>query len=315
MSWKISHLVLAILALGISCKEKPEAVQKETVLEGKHLITNDNPMLSSENPGIVIVDFRKAEEYERAHIPGSIQLYRNHFQDAAMPYPGMRLDRDKTAESLGKAGISEKHTILVYDDKGSPDASRFWWLMKLYNFEQVYLLDGGLALWEKMGRKTSRDVPEITPTVFHFPDKRDQPMVIEKEELLKYLSSDVPGIILLDARSADEYRGKVLKSGALRAGRIPGSVHIDWAESIDYSGTHTFKPREELEKIYSKLGAGKEDTIVVYCHSGVRSSHTTFVLTQLLDYKYVLNYDGSWVEWSYDDLLPIETDSIALLKK
>ncbi|GGD58395.1 sulfurtransferase [Muriicola marianensis] len=315
MSWKISHLVLAILALGISCKEKPEAVQKETVLEGKHLITYDNPMLSSEDPGIVIVDFRKAEEYETAHIPGSIQLYRNHFQDASMPYPGMRLDREKTAASLGMAGISNQHTIIVYDDKGSPDASRFWWLLKLYNFEQVYLLDGGLGLWEKMGKKTSRDVPEIKPTVFLFPDKPDQPMVIEKEELLRHLSSEVPGIILLDARSADEYSGKEMKSGALRAGRIPGSIHIDWAESIDYSGTHTFKPTEELEKIYSKLGAGKEDTIVVYCHSGVRSSHTTFVLTELLGYKHVLNYDGSWVEWSYDDLLPIETDSITLLKK
>jgi thiosulfate/3-mercaptopyruvate sulfurtransferase len=139
-------------------------------------------------------------------------------------------------------------------------------------------------------------------------------MVIEKEDLLKLITSEFSNFVLLDARSADEFSGNALKAGAKKAGRIPGSIHIDWAEAIDYDGSHTFKPREELERIYAKLGADREDTIVVYCHSGVRSSHTTFVLTELLDYKHVLNYDGSWIEWSYDDGLPIETDSMAYIK-
>jgi thiosulfate/3-mercaptopyruvate sulfurtransferase len=140
-------------------------------------------------------------------------------------------------------------------------------------------------------------------------------VLIEKEELLKLITSDNSRVVVLDARSWDEYSGRSLKEGAKKTGRIPKSIHIDWAEAIDFGNSYTFKPKDQLEKIYAKLGASREDTIIVYCHSGVRSSHTTFVLTQLLDYKNVLNYDGSWVEWSYDDELPYETDPITNLKK
>jgi len=121
-------------------------------------------------------------------------------------------------------------------------------------------------------------------------------------------------VFLVDARSAEEYEGQLQKAGAKKAGRIPKSIHIDWSEAVDYGNTYTFKPISELEKIYGSIGASKEDTIIVYCHSGVRSSHTSFVLTQLLDYKNVLNYDGSWIEWSYYDHLPFENDFITLTK-
>ncbi len=314
MNWTNSHIALLTLAVLLSCKDRPDPQLNETVLDGKHLISYDSPMLNSGDPGIVIVDFRQAEAYDKAHIPGAVHLYRNDFQDPTLPYAGMRLNRDLTADRLGRAGISDKHTLVVYDDKGSPDASRLWWLLNLYNFDRVYLLDGGMRQWERMGKETSRVVPIAEITAFRFPDLPERPMVIEKEDLLKLITSEFSNFVVLDARSADEFSGNVLKTGAKKAGRIPGSIHIDWAEAIDYDGSHTFKPREELERIYSKLGADREDTIVVYCHSGVRSSHTTFVLTELLDYKYVLNYDGSWIEWSYDDGLPIETDSMAYLK-
>lgn len=315
MNWRNRYFFLLTLALAFSCKEKPPVAAKESVVFKKHLISYDSPMLSTPDPGIVIVDFRKKEAYQEAHIPGAIQLYRDDFQDSTKPYSGIRLNKKLTADRLGKAGITEKHTVVVYDDKGLPDASRFWWLLDLYNFDQVYLLEGGIGLWEKMGGQPSKEIPEIKPVVFHFSEAPDRPLLIEKEAVLNYVTSDFSRTVLLDARSTDEYLGRQRKEGAKKAGRIPKSIHIDWAEAIDYGNFMSFKPVDQLEKIYAKMGASKEDTIIVYCHSGVRSAHTTFVLTQLLDYKHVMNYDGSWVEWSYDDTLPFETDSITTIKK
>ena len=314
MNLKNSLLLLVILASVLSCKENTKSATEGEVILSEPLIPYNSPLLDLNDPDIALVDFRKDEAYKAGHLPGAINLYRDDFQDTTLPYKGIRIDREKMAERLGKAGITEDHTIVVYDDKGSSDASRLWWLLRLYNFEKVHLLDGGIGYWENMGGKPSLAVTEVTPDTFSFSDKPDKFILIEKEQVLKLIHSDASKAILLDARSAREYKGHQHKDGAKKAGRIPKSVHIDWAEAVDYGNTFTFKPVEELEKIYNRLGASKEDTIVVYCHSGVRSSHTTFVLTQLLDYKNVLNYDGSWVEWSYDDLLPFETDTLYVEK-
>jgi len=270
--------------------------------------------MTSTDPAITIIDFRNREAYEKGHLPGAINLHRNDFQDTTLPFKGMRINRSMIAERLGKEGITEKATLVVYDDKGSSDASRLWWLLHLHNFEQVYLLDGGIGHWKKMGGPLSTNIPEMDEAIFRFSDQPDKPFVITKEKVLKVISSDDSKAFLVDARSQEEYEGRRLKEGAKKAGRIATSINIDWTEAIDYGNTYTFKPLAELEKIYGRMGASREDTIIVYCHTGVRSSHTTFVLTQLLDYKNVFNYDGSWVEWSYDDSLPFKTDSITFIK-
>ncbi len=310
-----NSLLLVLFAIQlVSCKENSSYESKEEVLSNSRLIAYNSPLLKSKDPAIAIIDFRDREAYAKGHLPGAINLYRNDFQDNSLPFKGMRVSRTRVAERLGKEGISEKATLVVYDDKGSSDASRLWWLLHLYNFEQVYLLDGGIDHWKKMGGALSTDIPEKDETIFHFTDQPDKPLAISKEKLLKLISSDASNPFLIDARSKEEYEGRKLKEGAAKPGRIAGSINIDWAEAVDYGNSYTFKPITELEKIYGKIGASREDTIIVYCHTGVRSSHTTFVLTQLLDYKNVFNYDGSWVEWSYDDNLPFETDSIIFVK-
>lgn len=131
---------------------------------------------------------------------------------------------------------------------------------------------------------------------------------ISKEEVVTALSKK---IILVDTRSFDEFSGKQQKKGASKAGRIPNSIHIDWAEAINFHGNQKIKSVETLTEFYAKkLKATKNDSIILYCHSGVSSAHTTFVLTQLLGYKNVKNYDGSWTEWSYFNDLPFTNDSL-----
>ncbi len=310
MNWKNSLSVILGLLMLASCREGTPPASKETVLEAKHLIPFDSPMLHSGDPRIVFVDFRKPEAYSQGHLPDAVQFYRHDFQDSTQPIAGLRSGKQLTADRLGAEGITENHTIVVYDDKGSPDAARFWWLMKLYNFEKVYLLDGGISHWQSKGGQTDTISPKVEPATFRFPELSDKPILVEKEDLLKLINSKGSKAVILDARSDEEYSGEFLKEGAKKAGRIPKSIHIDWAEAVDYGHTYTFRSIEQLERIYARLGASREDTIIVYCHSGVRSSHTTFVLTELLDYKNVMNYDGSWVEWSHDDTLPFEKDSI-----
>jgi thiosulfate/3-mercaptopyruvate sulfurtransferase len=119
--------------------------------------------------------------------------------------------------------------------------------------------------------------------------------------------------LIVDSRSDDEFTGKRQKEGATKGGRIPNSKSIDWAKAVNYNGDKKLKSEVDLEKIYAELGASKNDTIIAYCHSGVRSAHTTFVLTQLLGYKNVKNYDGSWTEWSQFDDLPSVQDSITTI--
>ncbi len=309
-----SLLLMLMANVLFACKDAGEQTPKEEMLFSSHLISYNSPLMKSTDRPITIIDFRTKEAYDTGHLPGAINLYRNDFQDTTLPFNGMRSSRTKVAERLGKEGVTEKNTLIVYDDKGSSDASRLWWLMHLYNFEEVYLLDGGIEHWVNMGGNLSKNKPELSPATFQFTDEPDKPLIITKESLLKSISSDVSSVFLVDARTKEEYEGRKLKAGAKKAGRISKSINIDWAEAVDYGNTYTFKPLDELEKIYGRIGASKEDTIIVYCHTGVRSSHTTFVLTQLLNYQNVLNYDGSWVEWSYDDSLPFETDTIAIIK-
>ena len=111
-------------------------------------------------------------------------------------------------------------------------------------------------------------------------------------------------------RTREEFTGEIQKKGASRKGRIPTSILSDWANSIEYSGDKTIKDPETIRKLLASKGITKDKNVIIYCHSGVRSAHTTFVLTQVLGFENVSNYDGSWIEWSFNESLPIEEGEI-----
>jgi thiosulfate/3-mercaptopyruvate sulfurtransferase len=212
---------------------------------------------------------------------------------------------------FGNLGIKTDDTIIVYDDNGLCEASRLWWILQNYDFKNIKMLHGGISAWKLNNGKVTTDLPEVNPSVFRLTENPSMKYYVSKEELREALSKDV---LILDTRTEDEFSGQRQKKGAFKSGRLPNSIHIDWAEAVNYNGDMRIKPLQELENIYKKLNIKKDDPIIVYCHSGVRSAHTTFVLTQLLGYKNVKNYDGSWTERSYFNDLPFESDSIILIK-
>lgn len=307
MTWKISSVLLFLLIA--SCK-KDIPTELDFVTEN-YLIEADELKTLMVQPNIKLLDFRKEEIYKKGHIKGALNIWRSDIEDSSYPYSGMMASKSQLEALFGKLGIKTEDTLIVYDDAGLSNAARLWWLLQNYDFKNVKMLHGGISSFILDGGQISNEVVKSKETVFKFNEAPKMRYYVTKEEVQESLINNT---VLLDTRTEDEFSGKIKKNGAAQGGRIPKSIHIDWAEAINYNGDMRIKPLEELELIYSKLNVKKNDPIIVYCHSGVRSAFTTFVLTQLLDYKNVKNYDGSWTEWSYYNDLPFENDSIILIK-
>jgi thiosulfate/3-mercaptopyruvate sulfurtransferase len=179
-------------------------------------------------------------------------------------------------------------------------------VFSLFGHEDVRLLDGGRAKWIEEGRELTKEVPTPTPVDYPVVEREDAPIRAFKEDVLEHL-----GKPLVDVRSPGEFSGELLhmpdypQEGAMRGGHIPGAKSVPWARAANEDGT--FKSREELEGIYlEEQGLSPADDVIAYCRIGERSSHTWFVLTQLLGFENVRNYDGSWTEWGNSVRVPIE---------
>lgn len=306
MCWKtkVASVLFGIVLL-FSCQKKEAEVEWAPLLEAEELLSQ----LLKED--VVIVDFRTKEEYDKGHIPGAVRVWRSDIESPDYPYGGMMASATQIETLFSALGIHSKARLVLYDAKGGCDAARLWWILAHYGFRQVHLLNGGIQAWKEIGGGLSYSDRRNNPAAFRLDSNAGYSMHIDKEEL-SLLKMD-SGLVLLDTRTLDEFTGKRQKKGAARAGRIPESIRMDWAEAVDYHGDMKFKSLEELDSLYGELIPAKETPVVTYCHSGVRSAHTTFVLTQLLGYKNVRNYDGSWTEWSHFDELPIKKDSLTLI--
>ncbi len=317
MCWRSSFIILALFLF--SCKGKePEATVVEGSMESVDAYFNPGALVEpaelmamAGNAQIKIIDFREQEAYEKGHIPGAIRLWRSDIEDASQPVRGMIAPREKMESLFSNRGIDSADTLILYDDHAGVNAARLWWVLQVYGHDNVRMLNGGLKKWEALKGPFSVEEIHYPQTNFHFKGDGAPSLRIERDSLLSLL--DETGWTLVDVRTPDEYSGKRMKAGAKAAGRIPGSVHADWADGIRFHGDHTFRTVKELKRIYKRLPEDKNSPIVTYCHSGVRSAHTTFVLTQLLGYQQVHNYDGSWLEWSSFEGAPLETDSLTTI--
>ena len=307
MSWRIS-IILYLLIISACKHEKANDFEK---VEATYLIEANELKGIAQQPNIKIIDFRKKEIYENEHIVGALNIWRTNIEDTSYPYSGIMASKTQIESLFGQLGITTDDTIIVYDDNGLCEASRLWWILQNYDFKNIKLLHGGISEWKSNNGQVATQIPKVNTAVFKLTKHPKMQYYVSKEQVSDALNSNV---VILDTRTSEEFSGKRQKKGATKAGRIPNSIHIDWAETINYNGNKHLKSLKELEIIYSELNIKKNDSIIVYCHSGVRSAHTTFVLTQLLGYKHVKNYDGSWTEWSYFNDLPINGNNITLIK-
>ena len=245
--------------------------------------------------------------YEIGHIPGAVKLdWETQMQD--------QLKRDfvdKAAfeQLLEERGITNDSTVVFYGDKNNWYATYGFWLFKYYGHDDVRVLDGGRIKWEAEGRPYTRDIPTFEATEYTAKDPDDAIRAF-RNDVIAQAESDRPNLI--DVRSPAEYSGELLhaigypQEGAMRAGHVQGAKNVPWGTAARPDGT--FKPYEELKELYEAVGVTPDKELIAYCRIGERSSHTWFVLTYLLGYPTVRNYDGSWTEYGSLVNVPIEKD-------
>ena len=243
--------------------------------------------------------------YEQGHIPGAVKL--DWLVDVQNQVERDFVDKQGFEELMGRWGIANDTTVVFYGDKNNWYACYSFWLFKYYGHQDARVMNGGRQKWIDEGRELTREVPQHQATRY---------TAKEPDASIRAFRPDVeaslgkPGAALVDVRSPQEYRGEVIhmmgypQEGAQRAGHVPGAQSIPWGTAVAEDGT--FKAAKELKEIYGGKGITQDKDVIAYCRIGERSSHTWFVLTQLLGYPKVRNYDGSWTEWGSLVRAPIE---------
>ncbi len=257
-----------------------------------------------DDEGLVFVEVDEdTSAYDKGHIAGAVKLdWKSDLQD---PVRRDFVDKAQFEALLSAKGIGSDDTVVLYGGNNNWFAAYAYWYFKLYGHEKVVLLDGGRKKWELDSRpltdaKVTREATSYTAQ--------------DPDISIRAFRDEVVSVIgernLVDVRSPDEFAGRLVapahlpQEGAQRPGHIPGALSVPWSKAANEDGT--FKSDDELTKLYGEAGLdGSRDTIA-YCRIGERSSHTWFVLRELLGHQNVKNYDGSWTEYGSLVGVPIE---------
>jgi len=275
------------------------------------LVTTDWVAQNLTNPKLRIVEVDvDTSGYDQGHVPGAAGWnWQTELQDT------VRRDLIDTAafeQLLGRTGISNDTTVIVYGDNNNWFAAWAFWQLKYYGHGDVRIMNGGRKKWLEEKRTITTDAPKTTPATYKAKDP-DASIRAKRDEVFAVLDrrSDAQ---LVDVRSVDEFTGKVIAppgmtETAQRGGHIPGAASIPWAQAVNDDGT--FKAADALTQLYGSKGITGQKEVIAYCRIGERSSHTWFVLKYLLGYNRVRNYDGSWTEWGNLIGAPIEKQMAA----
>ena len=243
--------------------------------------------------------------YEQGHIAGAVGWnWQSQLQQSVRRDVVSKVEME---ELLGNAGVSSDTTVVLYGDNNNWFAAWAFWQIKYYGHNSVQLMNGGRAKWLAEGRSLTTDVPSPAATTYTASDP-DESIRAYRDQVLAGVGGG--SISLVDVRSPQEFSGELLappnlpQEGSQRGGHIPGAANIPWGQAANEDGT--FKSADELAELYGGKGIDGGRETIAYCRIGERSSHTWFVLTQLLGYANVRNYDGSWTEWGSIVGAPIE---------
>ena len=249
--------------------------------------------------------------YGTGHIPNAVHI--DWVADLNDAIRRDYLNEEQFAALMGRAGISNDTTVVFYGDKNNWWATYAFWVFKLFGHQDCRIMNGGRLKWIAEGRELVKNKPSFPATTYKPAARTDYKIRAFRDQVLAHVQAGQP---LVDVRSPQEYSGELLhmpgspQEGALRGGHIKGAVSVPWSRAVAEDGT--FKTADELRGIYEgEQGLSQEKNVIAYCRIGERSSHTWFVLTYLLGYANVRNYDGSWTEWGNLVGVPIENPSKA----
>lgn len=249
-----------------------------------------------DNPDLVVVE---SDEdvllYEIGHIPGAVKI--DWHLDLNDPITRDYIDGQGFKNLMERCGIRRESTVVIYGDKSNWWATYAFWVFKLFGHEDVRILDGAREAWPSAGYEYTKERPTIIPSEYPLVQRDDHSIRAFRDDVLAHFGNP-----LIDVRSPQEYSGERTHmpdypdEGALKGGHIPSAHSVPWGRAINED--QTFKSRKDLEAVYQdEKGLNPSDNVIAYCRIGERSSHTWFVLTYLLGFSKVRNYDGSWTEW------------------
>ncbi|HSV65440.1 MAG TPA: sulfurtransferase [Mycobacteriales bacterium] len=276
-------------------------------------MSRDDVLVSAEwaeqnlsTPGVVLVEVDEdTSAYDKGHIPGAIKLdWKTDLQDQ------VRRDfvsKEQFEALLSERGVSNDDTVVLYGGNNNWFAAYAYWYFRLYGHQDVKLLDGGRKRWELDSRQLTDEPVQREKTDYTAADQ-DTSIRAFRDEVIAAIGAKN----LVDVRSPDEFSGRLLAPAHLpqeqsqRAGHIPTALNVPWSKAANEDGT--FRGDDELRELYAEAGLDDAKQTIAYCRIGERSSHTWFVLHELLGHANVKNYDGSWTEYGSLVGVPIERD-------
>jgi thiosulfate/3-mercaptopyruvate sulfurtransferase len=245
--------------------------------------------------------------YGTGHIPGAVEV--DWTRDLNDQVRRDYLDHKAFTDLMRRLGVAKDTTVVFYGDRNNWWATYAFWVFQLFGHDKAKIMDGGRIKWTQENRQLDRDVPQYPASDYPASARNDEKVRAFRQQVLDHVQRQGR---MVDVRSPAEYSGERLhmpeypNEGALRGGHIPGAANIPWARAIKPEDG-TFKDAADLRAIYEgEAHLTPQDDVITYCRIGERSSHTWFVLTHLLGYPTVRNYDGSWTEWGNLVGVPIE---------
>ena len=317
---KINLILLTIIALGAllllaACgnEKQSSGETSETsaagTLNGEASYPNGHLLADAEwlgehleDSNLVIIDAR-SEGYEEGHIPGSVHLSSGEINDGENVVNGFLLPEEPFGELMSGIGVNQASNVVIYDDGNALSATRIFYALEYYGLkDQVKVLNGGYPAWLTAGYDISVD--PVKPEKGDFVAKANANLVSSKDQVVEQLDNE--NVVLLDTRSADEFTGTDPRKNK-HAGHIPGAVHREWTAAITTGedGLQQFLSLDDLKENFESIGVEQDKTIIPYCQTNVRGSHSYFSL-RLLGYEDIRPYEGSWAEWGNRDDTPIE---------